>query len=112
MMLHEMKLKPAPFASIKSRTKDIEMRLNDEKRQAVKVGDTIRFTNTKTGETLLCVVLARHEYPTFRGLYERFDKTRLGYAPNEEARPDDMAQYYPEDEIQKNGVVGLEIQLL
>ena len=111
-MLHEMKLKPAPFASIKSGAKDIEMRLNDEKRQAVKVGDTVRFTNTETGEALLCVVLARHEYPTFAGLYAAFDKTRLGYLESETAKPEDMSQYYPTDEIAKCGIVGLEIQLL
>ncbi len=111
-MLHEMKLKPAPFMSIKSGAKDIEMRLNDEKRQAVKVGDNVRFTNVETGESLVCVVLARHEYPIFAGLYVAFDKTRLGYMPDERACPEDMSQYYPEDEIAKNGVVGLEIQII
>ncbi len=111
-MLHEMKLKPNSFASIKSGVKDIEMRLNDEKRQAVKVGDNVRFTNTGTGGTLTAMVIARHEYPNFAGLYAAFDKTRLGYAPNEAASPADMAQYYPEEEILKNGVVGLELQLV
>lgn len=111
-MLHEMKLKAAPFASIKSGAKDIEMRLNDEKRQAVRVGDTVRFTNTQTGETLLCVVLARHEYPTFAGLYAAFEKTRLGYMESETAKPEDMAQYYAKDEIEKYGVVGLQIKIL
>ena len=31
-MIHEMKLNPAPFMSIKNKTKTIELRLKDEKR--------------------------------------------------------------------------------
>ena len=111
-MIHKMKLNPNPFALIKSGRKDIEMRLNDDKRRQVRVQDKIEFTNTQTNERLSVVVIARHEYPTFEGLYAAFDKTRLGYAPNEEASPDDMTQYYPEEDIAKNGVVGLEFQLI
>lgn len=44
-MNHEMKLNPAPYAAIKTGKKNIELRLNDEKRQQVKVGDTITFSN-------------------------------------------------------------------
>ena len=111
-MLHKMKLQPNPFASIKSGAKDIEMRLNDEKRQAVKVGDMIEFTQSVSGETLSAVVLNRHEHPTFAELYTAFDKTRLGYLPEEDANPNDMSRYYSEEDILKYGVVGLQIQLL
>ena len=51
-MDHQMKLNPVPFENIKIGSKDIEMRLNDEKRKLVKVGDYIRFTNIETGEIL------------------------------------------------------------
>ena len=111
-MLHEMKLQPNPFASIKRGEKDIEMRLNDEKRKRICVGDTIRFTNLETRETLLAVVLQKHEFPSFKELYQSFDKIRFGYKAEERATPEDMSQYYPEEEIAKSGVVGLEIQLL
>ena len=111
-MTYDMKLKPTPFMCVKSGTKDIEMRLNDEKRRLVRVGDKIRFTNTQTGETLTVLVVNRHEYPTFAELYAQFDKTRLGYFPWEEANPEDMSQYYPDGQIKHFGVVGLEIQLL
>ena len=111
-MLHKMKLQPNPFASIKSGTKDIEMRLNDEKRRRVQVQDQIEFTNTETDERLSMVVVARHEYSTFEELYAVFKKTRLGYKAGEIANPKDMSQYYSKSEIEKYGVVGLEIQLL
>ena len=48
---HSMKLKPLPFAAIQSGKKVLELRLNDEKRQKIKIGDTIVFTQTETGET-------------------------------------------------------------
>ena len=111
-MLHTMKLQPKPFSAISRGEKDIEMRLNDEKRKLVKVGDRIEFFNVATGESVVTEVIARHEYPTFEALYSAFEKTRLGYLPNEPAFPSDMSQYYPEEEILSSGVVGIEIKLL
>lgn len=111
-MLYEMQLQPHPFAAIKSGKKDIEMRLNDEKRKKIAVGDVIRFTDAATGKTLVAVVLARHEYADFARLYAAFEKERLGYQEDEQANPSDMAQYYSDAEIAKYGVVGLEIQVI
>lgn len=38
-MLHHMKLQAEPFQKIRSGTKTVEMRLNDEKRQSIREGD-------------------------------------------------------------------------
>ena len=46
-MRHEMTLFPKPYASIASGQKTIELRLYDEKRQSIHIGDQIRFTNTE-----------------------------------------------------------------
>lgn len=111
MKTHEMKLYAAPFAAIQARTKTVEMRLYDEKRQALQIGDFLRFTNADTGETLLTEILALHVYPTFDELYKRFDKTALGYKIDEPADPKDMLAYYPQEAIDKYGVVGIELQV-
>ena len=42
-MIHEMKLQPEYFNFILNGTKRIEIRLNDEKRQNIKLGDKIKF---------------------------------------------------------------------
>ena len=47
-MNHNMNLSPVPFEMIKSGQKTIELRLNDEKRQRIKTGDTIIFSNTES----------------------------------------------------------------
>ena len=42
-MKHEMRLLPKPFELICSGVKTVEIRLNDEKRKKIQVGDTITF---------------------------------------------------------------------
>ena len=51
-MKHEMGLQPKYFDYIKNGTKRIELRLFDEKRQRIRLGDIIEFTNPD-GETLV-----------------------------------------------------------
>ena len=40
-MIHKMRLVDFAFSAIKDRKKDIEVRLNDEKRQLINIGDII-----------------------------------------------------------------------
>ena len=109
-MEYKMHLKEKPFFMIKSGKKDIEMRLYDDKRKKIQVGDTIEFSNIETGQVLTTEVVGIHKYSDFDKLYSDFDKSRLGYYDDEQASPTDMAQYYSNEEIQKYGVVGIEIK--
>lgn len=43
MNIHKMRLHPGPFEKIRVGTQVIESRLNDEKRQEIRVGDHIVF---------------------------------------------------------------------
>ncbi len=110
-MEFKMHLREKPFYMIKSKQKDIEMRLYDEKRQKIKIGDTIEFSNEETGQVINTEVVALHVYDNFEKLYSEFDKKRLGYMDGEEAKPEDMGQYYSVPEINKYGVVGIEIKI-
>ena len=110
-MEFKMHLREKPFYMIKSGKKDIEMRLYDEKRQKIKVGDTIEFSNEETGQTIEAEVTNLHVCENFNKLYSQFEKTRLGYMENENASPEDMSQYYSKPEIDKYGVVGIEIKI-
>ena len=109
-MEYKMHLKEKPFFMIKSGKKDIEMRLYDEKRQKIQVGDTIEFSNVETGQILNTEVVGIHKYNDFNELYSNFDKSRLGYYDDEDAKAKDMSQYYSDEEIAKYGVVGIEIK--
>lgn len=111
-MIFEMNLQPEPFASIKSGDKDIEMRLYDDRRKPIKVGDTIIFTNNETKEKLSVKVVNLFQYDSFEELYSHFDKKRLGYKEDEDANPKDMEKYYSPELIRRYGVLGIEIKLI
>ena len=109
-MTHKMKLNEEPFEKIKNGSKTIELRLYDEKRRKIKVGDMIRFVS-KT-EKLTATVKALHVFKNFEELYAALPLVKCGYAPNElvTASPDDMLEYYSKVQIENYGVVGIEIE--
>lgn len=111
-MIHKMKLRDKPFKSIKAGTKTIELRLYDEKRKLLNVGDVIEFTNIDTKEVIKVEILQLHRFNNFDDLYKHFNKISMGYEVNEVANPSDMEEYYSKEEQQEYGVVGIEIKLL
>ena len=93
-MKHEMKLNNGPFEQIKNGTKTIELRLNDEKRQLLKIKDLIEFTNRTNNEKMLVEIANLYHYPSFEELYKHFDKVAMGYDEDDIANPKDMEEYY------------------
>ena len=114
MAAHEMRLNPAPFRMIQSGEKTIELRLYDEKRQRIAVGDTITFTETDTGEKLSVTVTALHVFPSFSELYRALPLDQCGYteADVKTASPDDMLAYYSKEQQRQYGVVGIAVAVL
>ncbi len=111
-MKHEMKLNNGPFMNIKNGTKTIELRLNDEKRQLLKIKDLIEFTNGETLEQMLVEIENLYHYSSFDELYKHFDKVSMGYKEDEIADPKDMEEYYSKEEQKKYGVLGIEVRKL
>ncbi len=109
--VHQMKLHAAPFEMIKSGEKTIELRLYDEKRQKIKAGDEIVFTNTVSGEALHMSVARLHCFGNFEELYRTLPLLKCGYTEEDvgTARASDMEQYYSAEEQLKYGVVGIEL---
>ena len=107
-----MNLQPGPFKAIESGLKDIEMRLYDDRRKKIKVGDIIMFTNTETDEKMFVEILNLYRFKDFKELYNNFDKNRLGYKEDEIANPSDMEKYYTKELINQFGVLGIEIQVI
>ena len=111
-MRYEMKLNDAPFYSIKSGQKTIEMRLCDKKRSLIKIGDEIEFSHRENGEKVLTRVCNLTKFKDFDELYKHYDKVRLGYLENENADPCDMSQYYDDEDIKLYGTLAIEIELI
>ncbi len=109
-MKHEMRLNNEPFELIKNGTKNIELRLYDEKRQLLKEKDFIEFVNRKTNEKLVVEIEQLFIYPSFEELYKHFDKVAIGYGKDDIANYKDMEKYYSKKEQEKYGVVGIKIK--
>ncbi len=92
-MLHQMKLKSEPFEKMKSGAKTVELRLNDEKRQLVQIGDFIEFTLIDVPDQKLTArVITLHHFDSFRELYAALPKGKMGYRENEVPNPDHIYQ--------------------
>ena len=66
-MIHKMGLYGEYFQSIREGKKKVEVRLNDEKRREIKVGDSIEFVKIpQQNETLKVRVTELRKYNTFR----------------------------------------------
>ncbi len=105
-----MKLNPSPFEKIKSGEKTVEIRLYDEKRQLLKVGDALQFIQTQSGETLDVEIVGLRSFPSFQELYQRFDKIAIGYNAEDVAKPEDMYAYYSKEDEKRYGVLAIMIK--
>ena len=109
-MIHNMKLVDFAFNAIKNKEKDIELRLNDEKRSLINVGDTIIFTNINTKEELSVKVTNLYKYKTFKELFDNIDNSRLGL--NKDDTYEIMYNFYTREDEGKYGALGIEIELI
>lgn len=109
-MLHKMHLKEDPFEKIKNGRKTIELRLNDEKRQKVQVGDFIEFSCLdEPKQKIQTRVTALHHFSSFAELYNSLPKEKLGYNASETPDPDHMDEYYTREKQERYGVLGIEL---
>ncbi len=108
-MTHYMKLAAIPFSKIAEGKKTIELRLNDEKRQKLTVGDSIVFTSPENRDIITATVKALHRFPDFGALYKTLSLKLCGYEEGETPDPVDMERYYTGEEIKKYGALGIEL---
>lgn len=111
---HNMKLNESSFERMKDGANIIEYRLNDEKRQLVKVGDTIHFTKLPNlDESLLTEVEDIQHFKTF---YDAFKELR--YSDNTDTGDDieksviTMRKFYSEEDEKKYGTLAIKIRVL
>ena len=110
-----MKLNESPFCLIESGQKRYELRLFDEKRRLLSVGDRIVFTMTTDAERKLAVeVVGLHRFSDFGELYAALPLSDCGYLEHEltDASPRDMEAYYSPEEQSRYGVVAIEVKVV
>lgn len=111
MPMHFMRLNPAPFGLIRDGKKTIELRLYDEKRRKLQIGDGILFENTDAPELLLVRVTGLRVFASFDALYQALPLEACGYTQADiaTASPADMEAYYSQEAQQRFGVVGIKL---
>lgn len=109
---HEMSLSKEPYEKIVSGAKTIELRLNDERRQSIKVGDMI--TLKYEDHAVKVRVRALHKFDSFAELYSNLDLLKCGYSAEElaTASSNDMSVYYTEEQQSKYGALGIEFEII
>lgn len=114
MKKHSMNLTPSPLKMIRSGAKTIELRLYDEKRQAISIGDTITFVNTENAaDTLDVTVEDLFIFSSFDELYRELPLLECGYTEEnvDTASSEDMEEYYSKEKQAMYGVLGIKISV-
>ena len=113
-MEHEMKLQPEYYNFILNGTKRIEIRLYDEKRQQIKIGDVIKFLKEpELNESFNAKVVGLLRYNSFEEMFKDFDISILA---DESMTKDELIsvleQFYTKEKQEKYGVLGIRIELI
>ncbi len=113
-MIYEMKLQPDFYNYMLNGTKRIEIRLNDEKRKYIKVGDKIKFyKEPNLEEYFLTEVVEILKFNDFR---EMIDNLKIEELADEILTKDELLstleKYYSKEKQEKYGTLGIRIKLI
>ena len=111
-MIHIFDLNNGPFQAIKNGYKTVEMRLNDEKRQKLSIGDFLIFVNKISSERLYTKIVNKKVYKDFFELYPNYKGTEIGYLPDQVPNPEDMYEYYSKEKIEKYNALAIHIEVI
>lgn len=110
---HEMKLESYFFNCLKNGTKRIEIRLNDEKRKIVKIGDIIRFREVTNEINYIDVCVEELLYfDNFEDLVNYFDISVIADKTySKDKLLDTLEKMYSKEQQEKYKVVGIKLNL-
>ena len=109
-----MKLQPEYYNFILNGTKRIEIRLFDEKRQQIKIGDTIKFLKEpELKESFNAKVIGLLRYNSFDDMFKDFDISILSdKSMIKEGLLGVLEQFYTKEKQKRYGVLGIRIELI
>lgn len=111
-MKYIMKLNPKYFEYMKNGTKEVEIRLNDDKRKNIKIGDEIIFQKEPELKEELCTkVEMLFIKQSFKDILMDLDVKQ--YADQKETRENflnDLYKFYTKEQEEKYGVIGIKVK--
>lgn len=113
-MEHEMKLQPEYYNFILNGTKRVEIRLFDEKRQQIEIGDTIKFIKEpELTESFNAKVIGLLRYNSFEDMFKDFDISVLAdKSMTKEELIGVLEKFYTKEKQEQYGVLGIRIELI
>ena len=112
-MKYIMKLNPKYFEYMKNGTKRVEIRLNDEKRKDLKIGDEIIFQKEpELKEELYTQIVSLNIKRNFKELIEKIDVSEYSDKSESEGKfLNDLHKFYTKEQEEKYGIVGIQIKI-
>lgn len=109
---HVLKLQPKYFEYINNGTKRIELRLYDEKRQKINIGDTIIFQKEPKLEiTMQVKVIGLLRYNSFEDLFKDFDiEVMADKEMTKQELLNVLEEFYTPEKQSQYGVLGIRIE--
>lgn len=108
--MHTMNVKTKYYNLLKSGKKIIELRLFDEKRQKIKVGDEILFSDSSNqNDNFKAIVINLHRAESFEKLCKTITPEQAGFSSEKELLSV-LEEFYSPTAQKKFGVVGIEIK--
>lgn len=105
---HAMSLNHESFAKIANGTKTIEARLLDEKRRAIRPGDTVELADRESGAKLTAKVARIVTAPSFKDLFVLVTPEALGHGSVSECVA--LYEHYSPEQERLLGVVGIVLE--
>ena len=111
-MEHELKLQPRYYEYILNGSKDIEIRLYDEKRQKINIGDIIIFKKEpELNESFKVKVVGLLRYENFDSLFNDFTIDRLADKSMKKSELlEELEKLYTKETQNEYGVLGIRIE--
>ena len=107
-----MNLQPKYFDFIKAGTKRIELRIYDEKRRLIQLGDIIEFAKSDD-EKFKAKVVGLLRYKSFADLFEDFDISILAdNSMTKQELLEVLGEFYSDEKQAEFGVIGIRIKLI
>lgn len=110
-----MNLSFKPFGRIKRGTKVIEVRLFDNKRKSIKVGDSITFFKLpELNESIKTKVTKLSRFNSFKELFSFFGTKPFGHPKNITLKEQilGMREIYSKEKEKQLGVLGIHLKLI
>lgn len=112
-MIHEMKLNNKAFNNIKNGIKKFELRLYDDRRKNINLGDTIIFHNLNNlDDTITVIVLELLQYPSFIDFFKDIDYRLCGTANSLEEKLERIHTFYTYEQEKKYGILAIKIEII